>query len=152
MSRLLHRPGQHNGQKHYCNYCLHGFCEQDALDRHVEDCSNHGMQKVELRKEDDKWVQFKNIQKMLQVPFVIYADFEAVKCKLQGPANRHAATLPYKLHELSGFAYNVVCTDPKRVYEPFVYRGPNVINEFLARLKKESWATHDILKEIVPMT
>ena len=151
MSRLLHRSDQRNGQKHYCNYCLHGFCEEDVLKRHVDDCSNNGAQKVELPKEDDRWVQFKDIQKMLQVPFVIYADFEAYTCKLQGPANRHAATMPYELHELSGFAYHVVCADPARIYEPVVYRGPNVVDEFLARLKKESWAIHDILKDVVPM-
>ena len=82
LSRLLYRPGQPNGQKHYCNYCLHGFCEEDALKRHVDDCSNNGAQKVELPKEDERWVQFKGIQKMLQMPFVIYADFEAYTCKL----------------------------------------------------------------------
>ena len=67
---------------------------------------------------------------------MIYADFEAYACKIQGPANRHAATMPY---ELSSFAYHEVCADPKRVYEPVVYRGSNVVDEFIARLKKESW-------------
>ena len=151
MSRLLYRLGQHKGQKHFCNYCLHGFCEKDALDRHVVDCSSHGAQKVELPKEEDKWVQFKSIQKMLQVPFVIYADFEAYTCKIQDPANRHAATMPYELHKLLGFAYHVVCADPKRVYEPVVYRGPNLVDEFIARLKKDSWGIRDILKDVMPM-
>ena len=60
---------------------------------------------------------------MLQVPFMIYTNFEVYKCKIQGPANRHAATMPYQLHKLSGFAYYVVCADSKRVYEPvFIQR------------------------------
>ena len=151
MSKLLHRTDDYHHRKYYCDYCLHGFYAQDILDRHVEDCSKFGMQKVVMPKEDDKWVQFKSIQKMLQVPFVIYADFEAYTSKLQGPANPQASTHQYELHELSGFAYLVVCADSARSFQPVVYRGPNVVEELLTRLKQEAWAIHDILSNIVPM-
>ena len=75
---------------------------------------------------------------MLQVPFAIYADFEAYTCKIQGSMNRHVVTMPHELHELSGFAYHVVCADSKRVYELILYRGPNVVDKLIARLKKKS--------------
>ena len=78
-------------------------------------------------------------------------DFEAYTCKLQCPVNRHTATQPYELHKLSGSAYHVICAHPVRIYEPVVYRGPNVVNDFLARLKKESWVIHEILKDVEPM-
>ena len=151
MSKLLHRTGDYHHRKYYCDYCLHGFYTQDILDRHVGDCSKFGMQKVVMPKEDDKWVQFKSIQEMLQVPFVIYADFEAYTSKLQGPANPQVSTHQYELHELSGFAYLVVCADSACLFQQVVYRGPNVVEEQLTRLKQETWAIHDILSDIVPM-
>ena len=151
MSRLLHRPDDYHHQKFYCDYCLHGFYAQDILARHVEDCSKFGMQKVVMPKEDDKWVRFQSIQKMLQVPFVIYADFEAYTNKLQNPVNLYASTHQYERHELSGFAYLVVCADPQHKFSPVVYRGPNVVEELLARLKQEACAIHDVLSKVVPM-
>ena len=151
MSKLLRRPDDYHHRKYYCHYCLHGFYTQEILDIHVEDCNKFGMQKVVMPKEDDKWVQFRSIQKMLQVPYVIYADFEAYSSKLQGPANPHPSTHRYELHELSGFAYLVVCLDPARTFQPVVYRGPKVLEELLVRLKQESWAIHDVLSNIVPM-
>ena len=83
ISKLLHRLDDYHHRKYYCDYCLHGF--YTMLDRLVEDCSKFGMQKVVMLKEDDKWIQFKSIQKMLQIPFVFYADFEVTQasCKLR---------------------------------------------------------------------
>ena len=150
MSSLLSQSG-YNHAKHYCNYCLHGFLKQSTLDRHVEDCSKIGAQKVVLPDEDDRWVQFKSIQKMLKVPFVIYADFESYTCKIQGPLNVGQATHAYELHEPSGFAYYIVCADSNRQYKPVVYRGQNVVEMFLKSLRKESDAICEIIKKAAPM-
>jgi hypothetical protein len=48
MSMLLHQPGDYHGKKYFCNFCLHGFTYQQAYDNHIEDCKQHGLQKVVL--------------------------------------------------------------------------------------------------------
>jgi hypothetical protein len=48
MSRLLREKGQTHGEKFFCKYCLHGFYEERVLNRHVEDCSKLGAQKVNI--------------------------------------------------------------------------------------------------------
>ena len=88
---------------------------------------------------------------MLQVPFVIYADFEVYTSKLQGPVNPQASKYQFELHKLSGCAYLVVCAELARSFQPVVYRGPNVVEELLTRLKQEAWAIHDVLSNNVPM-
>ncbi len=138
ISRLLHQPGQHNGQKFYCYYCLHGFIKKHSLEIHLEDCGKFAMQKVVLPDDEHKWVKFSAIQKMMKVPFIIYADFESYLLKLQGSENKHAFTHAYEYHEPSGFSYLKVCADERRVYPPVVYRGPNVVDEFLKRMQQES--------------
>ena len=150
MSRLLSKPG-YNHAKYYCNYCLHGFRKQLTLDRHVEDCSKLGLQKVMLPNEEEKWVHFKSFRKMLKVPFVIYADFESYTCKIQGPHNRTQATHAYELHEPSGFAYYIVCADLSLQYQPVVYRGQNVVQKFLECLTRESDKICDIMRKNTPM-
>jgi hypothetical protein len=92
------------------------------------------------------------VQKMLKAPFVIYADLESYTTKLYGPLNKDARTHNYELHEPSGFAYQVVCSESSiHSFEPVVYRGENVIQELLTRLREEYARIHAILKDVKPM-
>jgi hypothetical protein len=148
MSRLLHKPKYH--QRYYCFYCLHGFCKQSSLDRHVEDCSKFGLQKIVLPDERDKWVEFRAIERMLNVPFVIYADFESYTTKLHN-ATKKSGMEPYQLHVPSGFAYLIVSSDSNRKYAPVLYRGPDVVERFLQCMKQESEAINSILSNPLPI-
>jgi hypothetical protein len=100
--------------------------------------------------EEEKWVKFASFNKILPVPFVIYADFESYTLKLEGPCNdpKRSSTHDYESHEPSGFAYLVVCSDPilNAKYKPVVYRGPKVVPEFLNRLRNEQRKIYDILQ------
>ena len=151
MSRLL--CTNHNiGQKFFCDYCLHGFYKESSLLNHVDDCSKFGIQKVVLPGDEHKWVKFNSIQKMMSVPFVIYADFESFLCKVEGPENMNSSLHVYERHIPFGFAYLIVSSDPHRTYEPVVYRGPDTIEEFLKRLKTESDEITSILSKVIPMS
>ncbi len=150
MSRLLRDTnGKHT--KYWCNYCLHGFYKQEKLDRHVVDCSKMGIQKVILPDEEDCWVQFKSIQRMLKCPFTIYADFESFTSKIQGPSKEGSGTHAYELHVPSGFCYYVVCADPSRQFKPIVYRGPEVVETFIRMLVSTSDELCNILRKPIPM-
>ena len=150
MSRLL-CTNHKNGQRYFCNYCLHGFYKESSLLNHIDDCSKFGIQKVVLPDNENKWVKFNSIQKMMPVPFVIYADFESFLCKVEGPENANSSLHAYERHIPSGFAYLIVSSDPNRVYEPVVYRGPDVIEKFLKRLKTESDEITSILGKVIPV-
>ena len=146
MSRLLKQPNDYNHRKFYCNYCLHGYLAEETLKRHVVDCSKLGMQKVLLPDNDEKYVSFEAIHKMQPMAFVIYCDFECYTAKLQGPTNKNQSTQLYEMHVPSGFAYLVVCSDQNRMFEPVVYRGPDVVHEFLKKMVIESENINKILK------
>ena len=150
MSRLL-CTNPTNGQRYFCNYCLHGFYKKSSLLNHVDDCSKFGIQKVVLPDDEHKWVKFNSIQKMMPVPFIIYADFESFLCKVEGPENMSSSLHAYERHIPSGFAYLIVSSDANCTCEPVVYRGPDVIEEFLKRLKTESDSITTTLSTVVPM-
>jgi hypothetical protein len=42
--------------------------------------------RIEMPSEKNKFMEFKSLHKKLPVPFVIYADFEALTRKVEGPA------------------------------------------------------------------
>ena len=55
------------------------FNDKLNLKLHIADCVKYhdGESKIEMRKQGT-FTQFKNINKMLKVPYLIYADFESV--------------------------------------------------------------------------
>ena len=148
MSRLF---GDRTGCKKrtfYCNYCLHGFSSECRLDKHLPYCSVNAPQKVILPEEKDKWLNFKSYSKGLKVPFVIYADFE---CFLQSCSDVKSHTEKYQKHVPSGFCYVVVSSVDKYNKPAVVYRGENVMDEFMSCLEKEREEIVNILSQVIPM-
>ena len=81
-NRLMFRQTKHEHRKHFCMYCLQCFSREDVLTEHKNNCiSINGEQAIKMPEKGDK-VYFKNHHKQLSVPFVIYADFEAITEKI----------------------------------------------------------------------
>ena len=96
-------------------------------------------QRIEMPKEGSQ-VYFWNHKKRLPVPFVIYADFEALTSKIDScsPKGDKSYTQAYQKHEPSGFGYKVVCHYDKKYSKPAViYHGENVIQKFIRDLYLE---------------
>ena len=71
-----------------------------------------------MPKQGENILKFNNFHKQLPVPFVIYADFEAITKKVQGceqseemekDKDRRSYTKAYQTHEDCGYRYKVVC-------------------------------------------
>ena len=89
-------------------------------------------------------IQFQNHQKQMKVSYVIYADFESLIIKIEGPepGPKESYTHRTQIHEACGFSYVVVRSDGF-AQEPVVYRGSNATEAFLKCLKNEE---KDIVK------
>ncbi|XP_046585666.1 uncharacterized protein LOC124292570 [Haliotis rubra] len=149
-SRLMGDRTKHEHNQFYCRRCLHGFCRQDLLGDHSIYCSEHSPQKIRLPNEYNKWIQFDSIQKQLKVPFVIYADFEALTRKVS-EGNKTGNTTLYQQHEPSGYCYKVVCSNPEFTKPSVVYRGPDVISHFIDALLQEEKVINEKLKTSYPI-
>ena len=90
-------------------YCLQCFRYEKALINHKENCIKiNGTQAIKMPKADDM-VYFKNCHKVLEVPFVIYGNFEAINEKVHGcqPNNDKSYTESYQQHKGCGYGYKV---------------------------------------------
>ena len=68
-------------------YCLQCFSSERILANHVNNCLINGAQAINMPKQGEnilKFNNFNNFHKQVPVPFVIYADFEAMTKKVQG--------------------------------------------------------------------
>ena len=92
-------------------------------------------------------LKFDNFHKQLPVPFVIYADFEAITKKVQGcerskemqmKKDKKSYTEAYQTHEDCGYGYKVVCTLKDKYSRPIqIYRGKNAVYKFLEKMLEE---------------
>ena len=77
-NKFMFNQTKHEHRKYFCMYCLQCFSREDVLTEHKNNCiSINGKQAINMPEKGDK-VYFKNHHKQLPVPFVIYADFEAL--------------------------------------------------------------------------
>ena len=91
-SRLMAHRTKHTGAQYYCYYCLHGFSSERTLEKHGDLCQRQDPQRIYF--PEDPWICFKNIDKQLPVPFIIYADFESFTTKTNIKVGGRKVILP----------------------------------------------------------
>ena len=78
---FMYGQALHHGIKHFYCYCLQAFSTEEKLECHVEDCfkiKTNGEQRIKMPKKGE-YVRFKNCERKIRSPFMIYADFEISK-------------------------------------------------------------------------
>jgi hypothetical protein len=135
---------------YYCEFCLHGFVKESLRQEHIPYCQVHGEQKIELPSNKDCFLEFKDYEKTLRVPYVIYADFETLNKPLNG--DTVGCTTQTQLLEPCSFGYKVICTDSNFSKDIVTYRGPDASYKLLECLLKESGEIQQNLKNIKPLT
>ena len=100
----------------------------------------NGTQAVKMPDEDNKILKFNNFHKQQPVPFVIYADFEAITEKISGcqPNNNKSYTEAYQKHTDCGYGYKVVCCYDDKYSKPItIYRGEKAVYKFMEAMLDE---------------
>jgi len=80
--------------------CLHCCSSKNLLEKHKGNCFLiNGTQAIDMPKKGEK-IYFKNHHRMQPVPFVIYADFEAITEKIEScrPPDQKSYTSTHQSH------------------------------------------------------
>jgi hypothetical protein len=154
INRLIYDINNNNNSKHLCRRCLKYFSSAELLVKHGTDCSLFGIQRVTLPKHGEV-VEFKNYQKQLKAPFVIYADFESLleqTAEAVGPYDtRNAYTKKYQKHTPNSFCLYTACINPELNYGPIAYRGVDCMERFVIELRNEMARIKNFVKNPAPM-
>ena len=145
---FMYNQSKHKERKHFCMYCLQCFSSERILANHVNNCLTiNGAQAINMPKQGENILKFNNFHRQLPVPFVIYADFEAITKKVQGckqseemekDKDRRSYTEAYQTHEDCGYGYKVICCyDDKYSKYTSVYRGENAVYKFMEKMLEE---------------
>ena len=148
LNRLLN--SKNNKQMFYCERCLIGFTRDDLLQSHLVECRgiNEQAVRIQMPTENNKSIKFVNHKNQLKAPWVIYADFESIIRKIEGPLLSTDKSFTHKssIQEACGFCLRVVRSDGLST-EPFLYRGPDCIQVFLEELKEAEVVILESLKK-----
>ncbi|KAK3737410.1 hypothetical protein QZH41_000675 [Actinostola sp. cb2023] len=114
-----------------------------SLDKHSEYCGAHNSIKITMPKKGST-VAFKNYNRSMRVPFVVYADFECFTEPLPHSGERvegESYTEKYQTHRPSGFCYGIKAHDdlfePKLVRYTATEEDEDVGLLFVERLEKD---------------
>ena len=104
----------------------------------MEECKVNVPQKIVLPDENINILRFSNFHKQQKVPFINYADFEAITAKIEGPELNTGQSFTQKTqeHRPCGFCYVIVRSDGK-TKDPVLFGGPNAVEEFFKRLSRK---------------
>ena len=145
---FMYNQSKHKERKHFCMYCLQCFSSERILANHVNNCLTiNGGQAINMPKQGENILKFNNFHKQLPVPFVIYANFEAITKKVQGckqseemenEKNKISYTEAYQTHEDCGSAYKVICCyDDKYSKDICIYRGESPVYKLMENMLEE---------------
>ena len=152
LNRLRYDQNKHREKKHFCERFLHGYKREDLLEAHKPECQGIGQTAVRVEMPPEGKFTFQNHHKQLPAPYVIYADFEALTTKVEGPEldPTKSNTQRTQHYETCSYCYVKVRCDGK-TEAPAEYRGPNAAEHFLRALQEEERGIQKVLAKLQAM-
>ena len=100
-------------------------------------------------KLEKTFIEFKNFNRQIPVPFKIYADFECLlkSCDYGVDNDCFSYTKKYHEHIPCSFAYKLVYVDYKFSMDVMVYRGKDAVFEFIMSIFKEYEYCTSVMKK-----
>uniref|UniRef100_UPI003D0B846D hypothetical protein n=1 Tax=Sulfurimonas sp. TaxID=2022749 RepID=UPI003D0B846D len=145
------KTGNHTHKMYLCKRCLNGFYRQDTLEKHKTLCENHDYCKINLPTENNNILKYKNHHFKNPVPFVIYADFEAISIDVQGTAlNENTKKLKKQIG--SSFGAYIKSNYPDLFKSQYYsYRKEDVIFQFCHWIKNIQSYFFNLLNRNIPL-
>ena len=140
-NKLMFNQTKRKEKKHFCRYCLQCFSSVIILNKHKTNCIQiNGEQAIKMPEKGANILKSNNYHKQLPVPFVIYADFEAITEKILGcqSNDNKSYTESFQKHTDCGYGYKVVCCYDDKYSKPVtIYRGEKAVYKFLEKMLYE---------------
>ena len=100
----------------------------------------NGEQAIRMPQKGNDTLKFQNFHKQMSVPFVIYADFEAIteNIEMGQHDNTQSYTDKYQKHIGCSYGYKLVCCYDDHYTKPAqIYRGEKQIKKFMEEILRE---------------
>lgn len=145
LAKLLRKQlTKHHSKIFLCEDCMIFFDNKLKLEAHV--CSGVAT----ILPNQGTRIQFEHYERMQDMPFVLYADFESLLEPVEPNSETSCTTITQK-HVPAAFAYYVVCSYDSSLNKYVSYRGPDCVNKFFDNLLSDITVIYNILHSSIPM-
>ncbi len=143
-------------KKHFYLKCQNGFSTNEILKTHQEICLKHKTQ-TDIYPKPGETTKFKNVERLHEIPFAVYADFECfvepLETKEKDPFK--SFTMKYQSHTPSGLCYTIKCMESiyptKTVLKTASHEGEDMGKAFVDFLNEDLKLVYEIPKNPKPM-
>ena len=140
----------HREQKHlcWCRHSLHASITKEILKRPIKDCFKiNGKQTIKMSKKGE-YVNFKDFEGKIRLPFIIYADFESILVPgdNENLNLNESYTSKYEKYVACSYHYKLVCDDDQVSKHFKSYLSENAVYNFISSMRKESKCFSDVMK------
>jgi hypothetical protein len=126
------------------------FTTPDLLESHKKDCLGIGEkpQRTEMPEEGENILKFTSHHKQMRVPYIVYADFEALNVPVDGCAGNPQTSWTRQIAKQTpcGYCYVVVRSDGE-VTGPVLYRGETAVEHFLEAIQNELETINGVFRQ-----
>ena len=140
LSRLLRGITSNHDGDFYCLNCFHSYRTKNKLNAHKKICENHEYCHIEMPNKDNNIIKYNQGEKLLKLPFIIYADLECLLEKISTCYNNPESSLTTKInkHTPSGYSIYTHCSFDKSKKKVSHYRGQDCMKRFCKDLKEHT--------------
>lgn len=135
-------------KKLICDRCLNHFISHEKLEKHKILCEKMNECVIEMPTDGKNYEKFKNHKNELKIPFIVYADTEALLKEVETEVfNPDCSTHAYQHHEMHSIGYYFKCgSDESKSYYAS-NRGANCTEWFMDELKKIANEVFEFLED-----
>lgn len=135
-----------------CDRCLNHFSSKEKLEQHVKTCSNMNDYAIEMPTNENNYESFRNYKNGLKIPFIIYADCEALLKEPDTPVfSTNCNTKAHQQHEVHSIGYYFKNGNEEGKSRYVSHRGENCIDLFMNDLTNIATEVFDFLECKRPM-
>ena len=155
LSALFREITGNNHGDFYCLKCFQPYTMENKLKKHLKMCQNHDYSYVEMPEEDNKILKYNQVEKLMKVPFIIYADLECLLEKMNTCHNNpeKSSTTKKNKHTPSGYSLFTHCSFDTTKNKLDYYRGKNCTKNVCLDLRGHATKIINYKKkEMIPLT
>ena len=134
LSRLMEGISSKSHGDYYCYGCLHSFCTQSSLKKHIELCKHNDFCKIKLPEEGKNIKQYVSGAKLLKMNSVIYADFESILLPYSTCDKEIVTTKKLNKQVPCGYSINVINNHNNSSKQTY-YRGESTVSTFCKEIR-----------------
>lgn len=144
LNRLFSNYTEGHNKTYVCEGCGSAmFSRESALEKHKMDCGkgNYMLPKT-------NYLEFKNYQNTIEVPFVIYSDFESYFEVLENDNELNTEKIKFnKIHKPLAFCFKTICRPDMGNNNEVIYIGTDSDKKFAEELYNEAIRIEEILDD-----